>query len=657
MLKPLLLWSLLLGLSTIAAADPGEPLLAARWHPAPLQSAEAEVPAAPGAPASLDDVAGLTAFFDGAMHVGMQEHHITGAVVAIVKGGQVLFSKGYGESNLARGTPIDPATSLFRIGSVTKTFTWTAVMQLVEEGKLDLDKDVNTYLKGVQIPRTYAKPVTMRTLMTHTAGFEDGAVGYLIKKDPRAQLSILEAMRRHMPRRVRPPGEMFAYSNYGAALAGLIVQQVSGIPYNDYIEQKIFAPLGMRYATVAEPVPRQLAPYVTTAYELKQGAEVPQPYEILGGFRAAGGAAVSALDMTHFMIAHLQDGQLEGHQILKPQTAQQMHATDFKLDERFPGMALGFYHEDVNGNDAYAHAGDTLFYHTDMVLLPKQNVGLFLSFIGVDRQIREEIEDAFFARYFPDTRARPPRLPDSQARQLLWRYTGTYEWTRRNFSDIDKLLSLFQQVRVSGLPNGNLLVSGLAQEPLQFEPIADDLYREVLRGELKIAFRTDSRMRAPNIFLDGYPFMPTERVPWYEESFTWFSALGVVFLVFLGVLASTYYRWREIRAMEPRQQLAIWSAVTVAAWAFATMIVLGSVIAIAGEDTLIGEIPIALTVGLALPVIFAVLTAWQIMVTGRVWLSGFWTLGRRVGYSVTALAALILNLFFWHWNLLGWRYG
>ena len=207
---------------------------------------------------SLDDRADLESFLDGVFKVGMEEHHVTGAVVTVVKDGQVLFAKGYGYQDVDKKSPVDPRTTLFRIGSTTKLLTWTAVMQLVEQGKLDLDADINRYLKGMQIPAAYGKPITLRHILTHTAGFEEGFLGYLITNDPKDQLPISEALKKHMAARVRPPGEMSAYSNYGAALAGLIVEQVSGVPYNDYISQHIFEPLDMQFATVQEPAPARL---------------------------------------------------------------------------------------------------------------------------------------------------------------------------------------------------------------------------------------------------------------------------------------------------------------------------------------------------------------------------------------------------------------
>jgi len=606
---------------------------------------------------NLDDRPALEAFFDGAMHVGMEEHHVTGAVVAIVKDGKLLFAKGYGKSSLAKDTPIDPATSLFRIGSTTKTLTWTAVMQLVEAGKLDLDTDVNTYLKGVKLPEAFGKRITLRELMTHTAGFEEGFLGYLISSDPKGQIPIETAMALHRPSIVSPPGSMSAYSNYGAALAGLIVEQVSGMPYNTYIETHILEPLDMHYATVQEPVPQRLEPYVTTGYKFENGGEVAQPYEIIGGFRPAGSGAVSALDMTHLMLAHLQGGRYGDRQILKPATVDLMHATAFQLDPRFPGMALGLYHADINGRDAIGHGGDTEFCHSDMLLLPKDNVGLFLSFITPDNRVRERVEQAFFDRYFPRTAPQPQRIPDAEAVKLAAKYSGAYQWTRRNHSDIEKVLNLTAGLKVGALPNGNLVVSGLGQDPLQLEPIGTDLYREVLQGNIEVAFRTDAGGRVTHMFFNMLPFMPTERAPWYDQASVWFTALAVIFLACLGALASTYYRWREIRIMPAPERRAIWTSALTAFWALATFAVLGGVLAVTGIDGLLDRIPTGLRVGLVMPLAFVALTIYLLAVTLGVWRGRFWTVGRRIGYSITALAATLLCIFFWQWNLLGWRFG
>jgi CubicO group peptidase (beta-lactamase class C family) len=294
------------------------------------------------------DVAGLEQFIDGVMAASAGSQQVSGAVLSIVKDGKVLFAKGYGHADLAHGTPVDPRTSMFRIGSVTKLFTWTAVMQLVEQGRLDLDADVNSYLKTFQLPNTYPAPITLRHLLTHTAGFEEGFLGYVIVTDPKdAQRPMAEVLANHIPARVRPPGTMPSYSNYGAALAGLIVEQVSGLPYNGYVQRHIFDSLRMTHSTF-EQQPQLSAAVI--GYARENGDYVTPPYEYIGGFRPCGGASASALDMARFMLAYLQGGEHEGGRILRAETIQQMRAPQFQLDERFVGIPLGSYLWKKNGS-------------------------------------------------------------------------------------------------------------------------------------------------------------------------------------------------------------------------------------------------------------------------------------------------------------------
>jgi len=612
--------------------------------------------AIPEHPRSLDDRADLESFLDGVFRAGMEEHHVSGGVVSIVKDGQVLFSKGYGFKDLEKQEPVDPRTTLFRIGSTTKLFTWTAVMQLVEQGKIDLDADVNKYLKGVQIPVAYGKPVTMRDIMTHTAGFEEGFLGYLIQDDPTQQLPILETMQKHIPARVRAPGEMSAYSNYGAALAGLIVEQVSGMPYNDYIEKNLFEPLDMQYATVQELVPERLRPYVGTSYKQENGAPSQQKYEIVGGFRPAGSGAVSALDMTHFMLAHLQDGRYGDKTMLSPQTAQKMHTTAFRLDPRLPGMALGFYHVNVNGLDGFGHGGDTNYCHTEMLLVPSRGVGLFLSFFTDDNRVRDLITEAFFDRYFPEEGADAKPAKVSGAVAAAARGAGSYQWTRRNYSKLEKLLNLFSQITVAPLPDGNLIVAGLWREPRQFRPVGQNLWRQI-GGKAQLAFRTDASGDTSHMFLDFLPFMPTERVPWYERSGFWYTALGLVLVAFLGQLARAYYCRSAIKAATVLERRAEWLATGTAGWALLTFIGIGAAVAIPGFDAVFSYIPTSVKVALVMPLVFVLLTVLLIIASVNAWRFAYWTTGRRVVFSLVAVAATVLSLFFWQWNLLGWQFG
>ncbi len=130
-------------------------------------------------PGSRED---LEAFLDGVLAAEMRSHSIASATVSVVKDGELFFAKGYGYADRESRRPVDPERTLFRPGSISKLFTWTAVMQLVEQGKIDLDADVNEYLTDFRIPDTFPEPITMEHLMTHTPGFEDGGLGYLLIK-------------------------------------------------------------------------------------------------------------------------------------------------------------------------------------------------------------------------------------------------------------------------------------------------------------------------------------------------------------------------------------------------------------------------------------------------------------------------------------------
>lgn len=153
----------------------------------------------------------MEAFLDRIMPAALARYNVPGATVAIVKDGRLVVAKGYGYNDVATRTPIDAGTTLFRIGSATKLFTWTAAMQLVEEGKIDLDADVNTYLKEMKIPDTYpGKPVTMRHLMTHTAGFEDSGRHFVVG-DVAEIIPFRQAAADNIPSRVNPPGKVSSY--------------------------------------------------------------------------------------------------------------------------------------------------------------------------------------------------------------------------------------------------------------------------------------------------------------------------------------------------------------------------------------------------------------------------------------------------------------
>jgi len=251
--------------------------------PPPAEAASEPGQAPAGAPARSGTVDGRAVedFMDEYFARQLEEEKIPGATVSVVEDGKALLAKGYGQADVENNEPVVADETLFRIASTSKLFTATAVMQLVEEGKLDLDRDVNYYLDDVEIPDTYpGRPVTLRHLLTHTAGFEEEFTGSLAR-DADEVVPLGEYLSENVPARVRPPGEVTSYSNYGMALAGHLVEEASGMPYDRYLEENVFGPPGMRSTTAAQPPTPALRDQLATGYEVGKEGPVAGPFEYI----------------------------------------------------------------------------------------------------------------------------------------------------------------------------------------------------------------------------------------------------------------------------------------------------------------------------------------------------------------------------------------
>ena len=401
---------------------------------------------------TADDVG---AWLDGLMPTALNTAHVPGAVVVVVKDGAVLYEKGYGYADYDKHIPVDAHTTLFRPGSTSKLFTWTAVMQLVEQGKINLDTDVNTYL-DFKIPAYHGLPVTMRMLMTHRAGFSETARDLLFYGRPPPPLG--EVLARYVPPRIFTPDGGPGYSNYGAALAGYIVQRVSGEPFDDYIDHHIFAPLNMAHSTFAQPLPASFAPNMSKGYETW---DKPGPGFEVVNVPPAGALSATGDDMSHFMIAHLQDGRYGATQILQPQTAQMMHTTVTKAFPDLNGNLLGFYQQNINGHRVIAHGGDTNFFHSDLSLFLDDNVGLFISVNakgkdGMGEFLRDSLFDAFADRYFPAPPAAQPTVDLATAKAHAAMIAGPYISSRGSHSTFLRLVDLISPNVVTANPDGSI---------------------------------------------------------------------------------------------------------------------------------------------------------------------------------------------------------
>lgn len=597
------------------------------------------------------------AFLDGVMPLQLAREDIAGAVISIVKDGKVLFAKGYGYSDAAKKTPVSPDTTLFRPGSISKTFTWTALMQQVELGKVDLDHDVNEYI-DFKIPAAYPKPITVRNVMTHTPGLDE-TVEELFVSDAKQFKPLGDYLKQYLPARIYPPGTIPAYSNYGATLAGYIVQRVSGEPFEQYAENHIFKPLGMEHSTFRQPLPGELLPLMSKGYDV--ASQPDKSFEYVEA-APAGSCSVTAMDMTHFMIAHLQNGRYEGAQILRPETAQLMHARQFGLRPDINGMALGFYEESRNGQRIIGHGGDTQYFHSDMHLMVDAGVGFFISYNSAGKgeiNAREAVWHKFLDRYFP---YEPPAGSKSAtAAQDATDVSGRYISSRRSENTLLKAFSVVGQAKVSVNSDGTISVSDfkdLNGQPKKLAEVGSLLYRDVNDQDHAAFIRQSGYL----VLSFDFPPIVLLKAPWYEN-----SALHIplvigslsVFLITLilwpiGAILRRHYR--HPLTLDPRERrLRLWvRLVCVFNIAFGAALALFFSTAENNIDLfspryhpLLRMIQIVGWLGIlgGLAVLYNMIRSW----TRPRWL---WS---RLGDTVIALACVAYTWFVFTWNLLVWR--
>ncbi|MCS6827115.1 MAG: beta-lactamase family protein [Caldilinea sp.] len=598
------------------------------------------------------DPVDLEVFMDGLMAAHLESHHIPGATLVIVQGDKILLAKGYGYADLKARTPVDPERTLFRPGSTSKLVTWTAVMQQVEQGNLDLDTDVNAYL-DFPIPATFPEPITLAHLLSHTPGFEDIGEGlFVLSAD---ELLTLEAyLKQHLPARVFPPGQVSAYSNYGTALAGYIVQRVTGEPFESYVEKHIFEPLGMAASTFRQPLPTQLAPHLSDGYFYNNGVYRTGGFEFISA-TPAGAMSAPATDMARFMMAHLQNGRLGEARILEEETVRRMHSRLFTPDPRLDGMAHGFMTMTVNDRRILHHAGDTLLFHTGLYIAPEEGVGLYVSYNALGGAlVRDALFRAFMDRYFPSSPA--PVNPPADAAQRAVQYVGEYHAARANYTTMEKALQLLQPTLVQLTDEGALRVStgGTTETYVEVEP---GFFRHSERQD-RLLFQKDAAGRIWLHFNDFTPFT-SYKAPWYATfSFTASLVGGALLLTLLSMFGWVIaFAARRGTGRSPLVAgLARWTAGLFGAALAAFLIIFVSVLGDIHPDygvprLFFGEPPLlpALLILALTIVLFALGMAFFAVLS---WPKRYWGWFGRLHYSMLTLLALGMVWVLWYWNFL-----
>ncbi len=644
--------------SATLAQEPQPPVRIVPKTPSAQQSGAQTPPANPLSTHTLD-AEDLGAFFDGIIPLQLERSDIAGASVLVMQDGKVLLQKGYGFADAKEKKPVDPAGTIFRLASISKLFTWVSVMQLAEQGKLDLDRDVNTYL-DFQIRPAFGAPITLRNLMTHTGGFEEEAREIIIinpKKIPTLRQFLIE----NQPRRLFPPGIVPGYSNYGVGLASYIVERASGEPFEQYVAEHIFAPLGMTHSTFYQPLPKDLGSLPSEGY--RGNTEKPAVgFEIFNP-AGAGGISSTASDMGRFGQALLNAGELDGRRILKPETLEAMFTPQFRASEQMPALCMGFYETWRNDLRWIGHEGDLIAFHSLFFLERSQKLILFVSFnsAGAGGKVRPELVQMFSDRYFrSDQKQTFITVPLNELKTL----EGSYQSTRRADSTKIRIGNLLSQRTATVDKDGAVQledVKDLRGHTIKWKPIGKDLMQQV-DGQRRLFAIRDARGTVIRLAYD-FPGVQAERVRWFESAKVVLFGVGLSLLILLAVVLAALnrtirrlvLRGRPKPAPQPGtrwlpriSQFAAWIWVLLISTIFILFTVLG-------DDSP----PPTRAWDKYLYLVNAV-TAIAIFFRALAIFSGLFLLPRtdlrkitKVKFSLVALACLFLSWFAIHWNIIG----
>ncbi len=661
MLRMLFGWMLVIA-GTTALAGEGP------VSPEPVDGEEPTLPQAPGEP-DFDDPDQLSTFVDAVVRTRMDRDNIAGVTVAVVHEGETVLLRGYGQA-YENGTPVDLEKHLFRVASISKTFIWTAIMQLVEQGKISLDDPINEHLpESLHVEERGEDIVRIRHLLAHNAGFEDSMLGHLIEIDQDELRPLNQYLAEHQPERVREAGELITYSNYASALAGALVAEVAGIDFETYVEDFIFAPLGMERSSFREPLDEAaverglpealdeaLAADISEGFQRSGGKYRDQGFEYLAHTSPSGGMSATAADMARFMLAHLNKGELDGERILEAETAREMHTLLASNAEGVDGMVHGFIERSLPGDfDAFGHGGALFHFFSEMILIPDLELGVFISTNtrggrSMTRALPNLLVDHFFVE--PGESPEPPEdFADTGER-----YAGEYRGTRRNYTTVEKLASL-DSVTTVRLDDEGYLVTDDRPGDRRWMKIDEQLFVEV-DGPDTLGFRESEDGEIDRMYLPGGT-QAADRIGYFASQ-AWLSLIGG--LTALAAVGGLAWSWRGRRLLPDGAS----SGERHAGWLLPlqSLLWLGGLALFSTEmDRLdsglaaFANYPSALAMIAVATINLAALTTLANAVTGWwLWRERRRPLSWRLAHAAGVLTAVALMATLCYWNVIGWRF-
>ncbi len=585
----------------------------------------------------------LPALVDATVPKLMEQGHVAGTALVAVHEGRIVMLRGYGGSRLDSDQKVDASRTLFRIGSVSKVLTAVAALQLVDAGKLDLQQDIRAYLPD--FPLRYG--ATTHQLLTHTAGLDERFAGAYTDA-PEHLVPLATHLRLDRPKQVIRPGTVYSYSNYNYALAGLVVERLSGLPYETYMANRVFGPLRMTATTAHQPPEARLANDLARGYRWVDGHHESLPHRFTYA-SPSGAISTSAADMGRFMLALLGDGSVGNDRILSQESAKMLLAPQYTPHPRIPPRGYAFLHWFTHGQHLQHHDG-TLGDHIGvMVLAPADRFGMFVASNGAPdgrNQVGNQLLEPLLTHLFgPSTPPSPP-TPLAASLRRAPQVAGTYRDYHHTRNDMSRLRAMMPMIqsRVTVEPDGAIRWQG--RRWLEVEPL---VFRSA-EGPDHIVFKEDDRGDITALHAWGATY---ERIGWIEQSPFHLSVLAFCLIAFLAYLLSSAIRVLRRGPAEAEGGVARRCA------AFVALVNLAFVIGLAPSVRNLGAtvpLPLAFVLLLSLPLASLAATALLPAFAVKAWSGKWWTFRERLGYSTFAVLAVTFMTFLNYWKLLGARY-
>lgn len=618
----------------------------------------------------------LESFFDSYLTEQMQTHHIPGAVVSVVKDGAVVFAKGYGYADIEKQTLFDENT-LLTVASLGKAFTAVGVLQLSERGMIDLHADIRPYFKNFNLNTNFDSPLTFANLLTHTDGFETRLIGIATLKEDELK-PLGELLATYKPNQVLPAGKYMTYGDYAANLSGYLTQEISGVPFEQYMDDHILLPLGMTNSTFDQHLSQAMKDKLATAYEYQNGEYEPQSL-IYVSYAPQGGLRTTAVDMNQFMLALLNGGRYHGGRIMRPETVESMFTQQFTGQVDMPGITYGLFEDYHKGQRILLRDGDGIGTRTRMILIPDLNTGIFISYNSGDSNLRLNLAGAYLDQFYPSDESVSIPMAGYQERAAL--FAGTYRPLQADVSTFTKSMYFFsQQVDVTSNPDGTLTIeaNGMGEHSSVmggFEGATQWVETSPLHfvrvdGNGVVAFIQDENGDITQM-ISGQGYHSTfAKLKFYESQgfqiiFVGLAVMiilifGLVIFLFMpiGALVSKFRK----QTTQPRPGVTtaalVWGGV-ITQWllmsVFQTIGVLYAINSVAGLPNFIWgispEIINALN-GVFLPVIISLSLPILAILS---WAKSWWKPGMRILYSAVSLAAIMFIWWAHYWNLIGFH--